>query len=213
MALVLDIQPYENTRLGVWRIDEPAGFFFSNLKLSIAEQSLLTTLLPAKKLEWLASRYVLDQIMDHPDRVDTNVLPSGKPILIGRDEEISLSHTDNHVAAMIGKTSVGIDIQRCKHKILQVEHKFASAAESALIDRSQPVLHLHILWGAKEALYKIYSKKQLNFISQIFVNLPAQIQENGDFSGVVKVSGDELNCRLSYHILDNYVLVYGQINS
>jgi len=213
MALILDIQPYEKTRLGVWRIDETAEFFSSNLILSVAEKSLLSTLLPTKKLEWLASRYVLDQILDHPDRIDTGTLPSGKPILIGRDEEISLSHSDNYVAAMIGNTSVGIDIQRCKNKILQLEHKFASAEESALIDRSQAVVHLHILWGAKEALYKIYSKKQLNFVSQIFVYLSPQIRENGEFSGMVKVSGEILHCKLSYLVLDHYVLVYGQINT
>ncbi len=212
MPLILDIRVYENARLGVWRIDEAHEFFSTRLILSATEKSFVSTLQESKKLEWLASRYMLDQIMDHSERIDTGTLSSGKPILHGRDEEISLSHSDQFVAAMIGNNAVGIDIQRIRDKILQLENKFANPTESALIDRTKSILHLHILWGAKEVLYKIYSKKQLNFVSHIFVNLPTQVQESGNFSGEIRMTGEQFHGTLNYHLLDNYVLVYGQRN-
>ncbi|HLF63434.1 MAG TPA: 4'-phosphopantetheinyl transferase superfamily protein [Saprospiraceae bacterium] len=210
MSLVLDITTPEEARLGVWRIEEDSSFFSERLLLSDTEQSSLSILNSSKRLEWLASRFVLDQITNHSERIETSTRPSGKPYLIGRKEHISLSHSDAYVAAMIGDSDVGIDIQRCKDKIVRLEHKFANTMESACIDRSQAVLHLHILWSAKEALYKIYARKQLNFISHIFIDLPKLIQERGRFSGVVHAPDKELLCILDYLIIENYVLVYAQ---
>lgn len=213
MPLILDKHTPEQSRIGVWHVDEPEGYFTDRLQLSESELKTLSILSPVKRHEWLASRCVLDQIIDHSERIETGTLPSGKPILIGRKEEISLSHSDAFVAAMVGMTDVGIDIQRCKEKILQVEHKFANDEESARIDRSQVILHLHILWGAKEALYKIYARKQLNFRRHLFVDLPGNVSENGHFIGEIRVGEEQIRCALYYHILQNYVLVYGQKTS
>ena len=209
MPLVLDITTSEQTRVGVWRIEENDVFFSDTINLSAAEKTVLNNLRDRNKLEWLASRFLLDRLLDHDTRIETGMLPSGKPYLIGRGEEISLSHSDSYVAAMVGTTDVGVDIQKCKDKILRVEHKFANAIESACIDRSQATLHLHVLWGAKEVMYKIYAKKQLSFISHIFVDVPPQVGEKGRFTGFVRTGDVRIDCIMDYLIIDNYVLVYG----
>ena len=210
MPLTLDITTSEGSRLGVWRIDETAAFFSSHMVLSEKEQSLVAKLHERNKRQWLASRYLLDKIVDHTERIETSTLPTGKPILLGREDHISLTHSEDCVAAMIGNSDVGIDIQRCKEKILHIEHKFANAHESACIDRANALMHLHILWCAKEVLYKIYSKKKLSFSTHLFVDLPKYVDNAGRFSGSVRTSQEIIECSLNYIILENYVLVYGQ---
>lgn len=209
MPLVLDISTAEQTRIGIWRVEEPIPFFLNGLDLSQAEHILLSALNPVKQLEWLASRYVLDHITDHTERLETATLTTGKPYLVGRPEEISLSHSEAYVAAMIGQTDVGVDIQRCKEKILGLEHKFANPEESARIDRSRAMQYLHVLWSAKEALYKIYAQKRLNFRTHLFVDLPSRLVESGTFGGSIRVADTEIRCNLNYRMIDNYVLVYG----
>lgn len=210
MPLVLDVQSPENARVGVWRISEPAAYFAERLSLSKTETAHIANLNGVKTLDWLASRFVLDQIIDHSSRIETSALSSGKPYLIGRDEHISLSHSDDYVAAMIGLTDVGVDIQRCKEKIVTVEHKFARPEESARVDRTNEIKHLHVLWSAKEALYKIYARKKLSFITNLYVQLPTHLEPQGRFEGLIRTSQEELHCALHYLILENYVLVYGQ---
>lgn len=208
--MVLDIMTPEKARVGVWRVEEDQDFFLNNLTLSPTETGTLESLPPVKKHEWLASRYLLDCLVDHHTRIETGTRRTGKPYLVGRQEEISFSHSDACVAVMVGETDLGIDIQRCKEKIARVEHKFANAAESARIDRSDALLHLHVLWGAKEALYKVHAKKQLSFLSNIFVDLPEDIGDRGRFSGQINIRNTVTVCVLYYVIIDNYVLVYGQ---
>ena len=206
--MLLDIATPQS-RVGVWHIEESPAFFLEHLSLSEKEQSTFAALTPRKQIQWLASRYALDLIVDHHERIETGAMPTGKPYLVGRNDEISLSHSEEYVAAMTGRVPVGVDIQKCKEKILQLEHKFARPSESAQIDRKEPVLHLHILWGAKEVLYKIYSLKKLNFLTHLSVDLPGKLSEKGDFTGVVRNGLTEIRCALEYRILEEFVLVYG----
>jgi 4'-phosphopantetheinyl transferase EntD len=210
MPLILDITTPEESRVGVWHVAEDALYFQKQLSLSDTENAVLQGLRPVKKTEWLASRYLLDTLVDHHERIETGTLDTGKPFLVDRGEEISLSHSDQYVAAMVGNTPVGVDIQQCKEKILRVEHKFAHPEESKQIDRSNALLHLHVLWGAKEALYKVHAKKQLSFSRHIFVRLPPALGTSGQFAGEIRADHGQIDCILYYRILKEYVLVYAQ---
>jgi phosphopantetheinyl transferase len=195
--------------VGVWHIEEDPSFFYENLALSMREQLVVSGLQPRKRIQWLASRYLLDLLVEHHERLETSSLETGKPILVDRIEEISLSHSEEYVAAMTGLLPVGVDIQKCKPKILELEHKFARPSESAIIDRRNPMLHLHILWGAKEVLYKIYSLRRLNFLSHLSVELPEVVHEHGVFTGSIENGAISIPCNLEYRIMSDYVLVFG----
>ena len=210
MPVFLDEQVFTNARLGVWQVDEPVEYFLQRLPLTEDESTLISGMREPNRLEWLASRYLLDHICGHPERIDTVTDTHGKPHLVGRPEEISLSHSGTYVAAMLGIRDVGVDIQLCKDKILRLEHKFARPEESERIDRDHALIHLHVLWGAKETLYKIYARKQLHFIRHLHVDLPEHLSDRGAFSGNITISGETIDCILEYHIFKPYVLVYGQ---
>lgn len=213
MPRILHKEVFGTAKLGAWKITEPSAFFSGYLHLTPNERTKLEGLPPVRQREWLASRYLLKSLIGMDEEMEIANHPTGKPYLLDRNEEISLSHSADCVAVMVGDTDVGVDIQICKEKILRLEHKFAHPEESACIDRSHALEHLHILWGAKETLYKIYARKQLHFITHLFVSLPKTLDTEGYFRGVIRISGEEIVCDLGYHILENYVLVYGRKNA
>jgi hypothetical protein len=209
MAIVIQERVLGDYQLGVWKIEEPLRYFFDRMTLSDAERQITEGMRENRLTEWLATRYLLKYMIDPNAFLDLGSLPTGKPYLIGSEEEISLSHSGDYAAVMMGSGDVGVDIQICKEKITHLEHKFARPEESECIDRSNAVQHLHLLWGAKEVLYKIYARKQLDFIAQLSVTLPNTIESSGAFSGRILVDNDNLTCTLEYRILNTYVLVYG----
>lgn len=210
MPQILQRDVFEGSKLGVWKITEPPEFFTTQLNLTPNEQATVDRLPPLRQREWLASRNLLKVLIGLDESLEIASHPTGKPYLIGRTDEISLSHSADCVAVMLGQAMVGVDIQICKEKIVTLEHKFARPEEQACIDRRDVVRHLHLLWGAKEALYKIYARKQLHFLTHLHVDLPAAVQTSGHFSGEIRIAEQTLPCTLRYEILEDYVLVYGQ---
>ena len=210
MPITIQENVFEGAQLGVWEICEEPAYFLDRVTLTPLEQDVVNGLSAVRLREWLASRYLLKVLLNAPEPLETDSLPTGKPFLVGRSEEISLSHSGDYVAVMVGQGNVGVDIQKCKEKISKLEHKFARPEESAGIDRSREVLHLHLLWGAKEALYKIYARKSLDFIANLHVDLPTAFDTQGTFTGQILVGTEIIPCLLRYRIFEPYVLVYGQ---
>ena len=79
-------------------------------------------------------------------------LPSGQPVLVDSQEHISISHSDGWFAVYIANDPVGVDIQVPRARIGQGKHYFLNEKERHLDDLEL----LHLIWGAKEALYKKY---------------------------------------------------------
>jgi len=79
-------------------------------------------------------------------------LPSGQPVLTDSQEHISISHSDGWFAVYIANEPVGVDIQVPRARIGQGKHYFLNEKERHLDDLEL----LHLIWGAKEALYKKY---------------------------------------------------------
>lgn len=210
MPLLLIRDVLDDARLGVWQITEPHAYFLDRLSLTNNEQAALDRLPSPRQREWLASRYLLKVLIGVGEQLEIDNHPTGKPYLIGRAEEISLSHSVDRVAVVVGTGDVGVDIQICKDKIVALEHKFARPEESGCIDRHQTVRHLHLLWGAKETLYKIYAQKQLHFVTHLHVDLPEHVDGSGHFTGHIRIEGSQIPCTLEYLMLDEYVLVYGK---
>ncbi|MEJ2003784.1 MAG: 4'-phosphopantetheinyl transferase superfamily protein, partial [Cyclobacteriaceae bacterium] len=121
-----------------------------------------------KRSEWVAARLMLRTLCSHMKisyngtRNDSN----GKPFLQGHAIEISLTHSFPYVAVIADpRSSVGIDLEQSKEKLLRIAPRFLNDRELGLC-RGE-VSKILSFWCAKEALYKIYSKKGLNFRDEI----------------------------------------------
>lgn len=137
----------------------------------LSEPALLENLSPRKKSEWLGSRELLFRISKLAQRVDCLYDEYGKPFLEGINKPVSVSHSEKWAAAMIGDRPCGVDIQVYSDTVRRISSRFLSDEEIAprapVRDHLQ---YLHILWGAKECVYKAYGKKKLEFRSHIRVH-------------------------------------------
>lgn len=127
-----------------------------------------------------------------------------KPFLEQRKEQISISHSHDWLAITINqKESTGVDIELIRNKVINIKHKFLADHELAFAGSNIEILTL--LWAAKEAIYKAYGKKSIEF-KNIQVE-PFNFKEDGEIFGVMKLSGRERKYKLMYRKLDTYILV------
>lgn len=205
MSIYLNKEIEKKSQLGLWKIDETEDFFKSHLPESHYDDGILKYRHQKRRLEWLAGRYLL-YTMSNGKRCIVDEY--GKPHLMNSAQYVSLSHSGNYAAAVMSKKVVGIDIQKITPKIKRIAHKFLRPEEKECLSFSYPLEHLHVFWGAKEALYKAYGKKQLDFRQHIFVS-PFDFQKNGDIvAGQVIKEDYHSSFLISYQKFKDYILVY-----
>lgn len=156
--------------LGLWRIEEDEAYFLDRLELFPSERRQLAEIKGRLRLEWLASRWLLHTMSGRFLRGACIKDEFGKPYLVDSNFEISISHSWNVVSIMAAPYSIGLDVQKEVSKIERIQHKFIRPIENESFEEATKLAHLHIYWGAKEALYKAYGRKQLGYIQHIHVD-------------------------------------------
>ena len=92
---------------------------------------------------------------------------SGKPFIHFADEtnspdaqvEISITHSRGKAIGMAGNSLCGIDVQHLSGTLFKVRDRFCSDIEMAILEEIpvDEIIHLGLLWVAKEALRKCLS--------------------------------------------------------
>ncbi len=209
MPLIFSEIKKGNIKLGVWKIDEEEDFFVTRSSAGPLEE--LSQLKGRRRIEYLASRHLLMHLLQTDEEVTLIKDSFGKPYLQGHDLHISLSHTRGYAAAILGAQPVGIDIQVPVEKISRIAHKFISDEEcrTALGDLS--LVEMHLIWGAKESMFKIYGRKQMDFKRDLFV-APMELQ-SGRAMGEIRKSDLNAQVDLTFYLSDSFVLIYGVSNT
>ena len=198
--------------VGIWEIQEEEDFFLKRLILTKKEKKYLKQIKgEGRRLQWLSSRYLLHYLSGRKVRGTLYKDEFGKPYLNDSPYDISLSHSHEMAAVMGAPTSVGIDIQYFVPKITRLAHKYMRHEEFESLEEATRLEHLHVYWCAKEAVYKAYGRKLLDFKKNILIK-PFKYNENGvQFSAVM--SKPELDLELHYQLyfekFGEYFLVYG----
>ncbi len=195
--------------IGLWEVKEDELFFLEQLPLSVAEDKYIASIKGHRRLEWLASRFLLHKMSGRTKRSACLKDEHGKPFLVDSLYDISISHSREFAAVMAAPQSVGIDIQKMVDKIERIAHKYMREEEMASLAADTRIEHLHVYWGAKEALYKAYGRRQLDFKEHIFIQ-PFQFDvTNGHCQGYTQKSDEYLSFDLHYEIIENdFMLVY-----
>ena len=174
---------------------------------SAEEMDFLCTLSPRKQSEWIASRELLYTIAGLPERIQCLYDDFGKPYLKDSDKHISISHSDLWCAAMISDVPCGVDIQVYNDTVRRIASRFLTAEDLSVIERSaHPLATLHVLWGAKECLYKAYGKRKLGFREHIFIH-PLDIK-TGKGWGEIVYEGLHLQYEIQFRLLPECAWVY-----
>jgi 4'-phosphopantetheinyl transferase len=218
MPLTYKIYLSPDTCIAVWRVTETPAFFSKRLPpTSAEEQDLLARMQPKAQAERLASRYLLHLLKGKDYTFQKDIF--GKPFLHNslniKDFEISISHSHGRVAAMYAPQRCGIDIQKEDLRLTKLQSKFLSETERAALNPKHELSDLHVYWGAKEALYKAYGERGVDFKTQLFVapwGVPANrnLQET---HGYFQKSDFRQNYKIYYKKISKYYLVFVLLNA
>jgi phosphopantetheinyl transferase (holo-ACP synthase) len=138
---------------------------------SAEELALLNGLSPRKQSEWVASRDLLFAIGNFVERPQCLYDDLGKPYLLDVDRHISISHSDLWCAAMISDQPCGVDVQVYSDTVRRIADRFLTPEDLLAVQHAEEdLLYLHLLWGAKECLYKAYGKRKLGFRENLFIS-------------------------------------------
>lgn len=196
--------------LGIWDINETESWFLQELLLYPHELRQLSIMKGRRRIEWLAARQLIHQMSGRPVRGAFIKDEHGKPHLDQSSWQISISHSHGLAAAIAAPSRCGIDIQFIVPKITRLAHKFLRPEERDSIVPEHELDQLHFFWGAKEALYKAYGRKKLEFIDHIHITPFVYAGLTGQTSGKVVKAGEEIFFNIYYERSNNgYMLVWG----
>ena len=194
--------------LGIWEITETEDFFIEKLDLLPTEEEYIDRLKGHRRLEWLAGRYLLHYMSGRAIRGACIKDEFGKPYLEDSPYQISISHSHGLVSVIAAPFSIGIDIQKLVGKIERIAHKFMRENEMESLEEGTRLEHLHVYWGAKEALYKAYGRRELDFKKHIHIDPFSYDLENGFCSGQVLKGDFKARYQIWYEQRENFILVW-----
>jgi len=203
--LKTEIQP--DCLLGVWEITEDYDELYSMVRLGRTEKARLDSFRNVnRKLEWLSVRALMRSMKGDKAKITYN--EENKPFLNGGMYKLSISHSRDLTAILVSPDKrVGIDIEYMSGKISKLEHKFINEREVISADPEKKKFHQYLHWCAKEALYKLCDKQDVNFREGITI-LPFEPEDNGFLRGHVVNSNGEEVFNLEYLHHENYALVW-----
>jgi 4'-phosphopantetheinyl transferase len=193
--------------LGVWEITEDFDTLNGMVNLAAVEKTKLNSFKNiSRKVEWLSVRALVKTMLGKDTRILYN--SENKPFVRGNTHSISITHSNNLTAVIIGKDKrVGIDLEFMSGKISKVADKFMNEKENVTSDPEMKKYHLYLHWCAKEALYKICDKQDINFRDGLTID-PFDPDEHGFMNGLVVNGSGEEKFELEYLHHDNYALVW-----
>ncbi|MBE9512279.1 MAG: 4'-phosphopantetheinyl transferase superfamily protein [Bacteroidetes bacterium] len=207
MGMILKKKLEDGSILGIWEITEDINILLDQVKLSDTEFDRYNRFLShARKLEFLSVRALLGKMLNP----DVKIVYNGnrKPYLDDGSYNISITHSKSLTSILLNKTKrVGIDLEYMSHRIRKIAHKFINDNESINKNDLTEKYHLYIHWCAKEALYKVCDKKDINFRLNLFIK-PFPVNNKGVIKGNVNSEMINEEFDLNYFKYDNYIIVY-----
>jgi 4'-phosphopantetheinyl transferase len=207
MAIIVNENFECACQLAVWKITERLDDLLSRVTLTRNELDTLERFsFEPRKLEWLSVRVLLNEMTGKEHTIGYN--GNHKPYIIGNSYFISISHSRDLTAILLSRDKkVGIDLEYMSHRIGSIAHKFINGDDVITTDEEQRKYHLYIHWCAKEALYKICDKQNINFKENLTLD-PFEPMEKGVILGRVHNRMRNEPFTMNYFSLGNYVVVW-----
>ena len=215
MALFYQHNINDNTKLGIWQIEEPEEFFLTE----VPQHRAITH--PHKRLQHLAGRYLLKYLFPDFPYEEIIIADTRKPYLPYEQYHFSISHCGNYAAAIVSrKERVGIDIELPTNRIKKISHKFLNIEErerfhvtGAWLQHNTDIpvtlndKRLTVLWCAKEAVYKWWGWGSVDFSEHILLK-PFEINTGGSIEANFIRMQRTFDLGLQYKIFEALCLVW-----
>jgi phosphopantetheinyl transferase len=164
VSLIFEQKLDASTYLGIWKITEPVELMKQLLGLDDIDKKFFETISnELRKKHWLSSRLILQKLI--PDKNLRIIYDEyGKPVMPFFNGNFSVSHSGDFAAAIVSsEMEVGIDIEKIRDRIERLADRFLTVEELSWTGTGNRYEKLLICWGAKESLYKIHGKPDIDF--------------------------------------------------
>lgn len=191
----------KHIKVGVWKISETEKELIKLLHLKGFNTNTILQTQNTKRLQqWLATRLILSEFFKN---ATISYDDFGKPSL-NNGWFISISHSNEFVAIIVNKNrNCGIDIEQISSKIERIKHKFLNPTD---LKNVTSIDNLTLYWGAKEALYKYYGKKEVLFIEHLFIE---DFSDSSDsFKGIINMTDLKTDLKMCWRKIEDYIIVY-----
>lgn len=159
MPLISTFSLDEHTKLCVWKIEEDIDFFLQDLDFTSFDNNEFHIIKNEKKrLQWLASRYLLKKMSAQKSQLILKKNANGKPYLDNFPLNFSISHSFEYVAVIVSDKNVALDIEKINEKVLRVKEKFINEDDFSKND----LFDVSLIWSAKESIYKYVDHSNLS---------------------------------------------------
>ena len=169
MPLFKTIHCSDTTKILIWEITESLEELLSKVVLKEKTQRRLEGMKSQMHQRAFLSVRMLIQEMGFTDK-DLHYDEFGKPYFDCHNY-ISITHSYHFAAIIISHETVGIDMELQREKIIRIADKFTDYECSYLQPdlTEEYVKKLTVIWGAKEAIFKIRNEKGISFKDHIQV--------------------------------------------
>lgn len=169
MPLFKTIHCSDTTKILIWEITESLEELLSKVVLKEKTQKRLDGMKSQSHQRAFLSVRMLIQEMGFTDK-DLHYDEFGKPYFDCHNY-ISITHSYHFAAIIISDETVGIDMELQREKIIRIADKFTDYECGYLQPdlTEEYVKKLTVIWGAKEAIFKIRNEKGISFKDHICV--------------------------------------------
>jgi len=210
MPLYKSLAINADTQLHVWKITESPEELTANVCLKDVCQLRVSNMKSEQHRKGFLSVRMLMQHAGYTD-FDLYYDSDGKPHLKDGNN-ISITHSYGFSAIIISSGNVGIDMELRREKVIKIADKFLDR-EFKYLNRNAAnyVNMLIVLWGIKEAVYKMLSENGLSFKDHIYVN--EFTMTDPGITATVNFEGRHTSCNCYFEEIEDFTLVYSLGNS
>ena len=208
MGLYLKKELENEAVIGVWQITETEEELVE-LSSTPSDEMEEISFIRSESLrkQRLAVRALLNTLFD--EKVYLSHHDNGKPYLENNPVNISITHTEKYVAVILHEEeNVGIDIESLDRDFSAVEKKALSEDEIDDLEDEKRNEQLAIYWCAKEAVFKLLSRYNVDFAEQIEIERFRPRGEGELEATITSKKDDEEEFDLEYITFDRHVLVW-----
>ena len=207
MGLYLKKKLDNEAEIAVWQITETEEEL-KELSATPSDEMEEISFIRSESLrkQRLAVRALLNTLFD--DKVYLSHHDNGKPYLENNPINISITHTEKYVAVILHEEeNVGIDIESLDRDFSAVEKKALSEDEIEDLEDEKRNEQLAIYWCAKEAIFKLLSRYNVDFAEQIEIER-FRPRGEGELEATFIAKNAEEEFDLEYITFDRHVLVW-----
>lgn len=201
----------QQTELYIWKIDETLEQLEQEVVLKPQNQLRFQGMKSASHRAGFLSVRKLFETAGYCDE-DVIYDITGKPKL-SDGKHITITHSHEFSSMIISSQNVGIDMEKMRDKIIRIADKFTSPEEENYLDKNSEdyIEKLTVLWGIKEAIFKIRNEEGISFKEHI--SSPDFDLNIGQAKGILNFNNSRIYFEVRFLKIEEYILVYAFENT